>query len=433
MPKIDFASVGERIRYIGASRYRYETWPEDAWLKKGITGTVTEFHKESPEVRVGGELFEAIPPYAVVTWDFGGETAIDAEYEGKTWERIGLPRGGNPEDNDKRLLKVAIEREPLRVAKQLGYEIHRLSPKDIVDKDDYARGYRYRLSKTDPTQPYPQIVMARSESEVATFLKGQIEGNPVERRLEPWQMTKKEFIAQHPEFPHPEVQHRGQVFQALRLGKEVPPEVMADYPDMPRPPEAVPEVKEYWQKTQREIVSEHRKLYKKTPTLGEQSAMFRTHYEMVKRALEEGKEVPAKVLRDYPLEHYPDLAKLVAKLPAAKPKLKHRGVEPKGIAIGDELGVEYDGIQPEIGMQFTDVAETGTTFYANTLEEAKTQLAEKRRLFAPPPSVKTSNPQAPKQTSDAIPNLLPMSPGQGPPLPRGLGIRWPWREENGRA
>ncbi|GAJ16024.1 unnamed protein product, partial [marine sediment metagenome] len=78
-----------------------------------------------------------------------------------------------------RLLKVAIEREPLGVAKQLGYEVHRLSPKDIVDKDDYARGYRYRLSKADPRQPYPQIIMARNEGEVATFLKRQIEGNPI--------------------------------------------------------------------------------------------------------------------------------------------------------------------------------------------------------------------------------------------------------------
>jgi len=83
---------------------------------------------------------------------------------------------------DERLLKVAIEREPLRVAKQLGYEVHRLSPKDVVDKDDYARGYRYRLSKADPTQPYPQIVMARNEGEVAIFLKKQVEGgNPMPR------------------------------------------------------------------------------------------------------------------------------------------------------------------------------------------------------------------------------------------------------------
>ncbi|MBA7465863.1 hypothetical protein ES707_01035 [subsurface metagenome] len=93
-----------------------------------------------------------------------------------------LKKGDNPED--KMLLKVAIEREPLRVAKQWGYEVHRLSPKDIVDKDDYARGYRYRLSKADPTQPYPRIVMARNEGEVAAFLKKKIEGNPARVRFD---------------------------------------------------------------------------------------------------------------------------------------------------------------------------------------------------------------------------------------------------------
>lgn len=76
------------------------------------------------------------------------------------------------------------------------------------------------------------------------------------------------------------------------------------------------EVKPYWQKTQREIVSDYRRTYKRSPGLDAQSGMFRAHYKMVKQALEEGKPVPAEVLRDYPLEHYPDLAKLVAKPPA---------------------------------------------------------------------------------------------------------------------
>lgn len=60
---------------------------------------------------------------------------------------------------------------------------------------------------------------------------------------EPWQMTRAEFITEHPELRNPEVQHRGQVFQALRLGKEVPTEVMADYPDI-RPPEVAKPVAE---------------------------------------------------------------------------------------------------------------------------------------------------------------------------------------------
>ena len=53
----------------------------------------------------------------------------------------------------------------------------------------------------------------------------------------------------------------------------------------------------------------------------------------------------------------------------------------KGEEIAKELGIRYDGIQEELGMQFTDIHQTGTTFYANTLEEAKVRLAEKRKLF----------------------------------------------------
>ncbi len=112
MPKKEFVSVGERIRYIGTSKYRDETWPKDAWLEKGITGTVTEFHEESPEVIAGGERFEAIPPYAVVTWDFGGRTAIDPETENIDWQREHSspvkPLRGNP----KRYI-IKEEPEPL--------------------------------------------------------------------------------------------------------------------------------------------------------------------------------------------------------------------------------------------------------------------------------------------------------------------------------
>ncbi len=66
-------------------------------------------------------------------------------------------------------------------------------------------------------------------------------------------------------------------------------------------------------------------------------------------------------------------------------EIVHRGTEPEGIAIADELGLQYDGIQEGLGMQFTDVAETGTTFYANTLEEARSNLTETRASFAKPP------------------------------------------------
>ena len=53
----------------------------------------------------------------------------------------------------------------------------------------------------------------------------------------------------------------------------------------------------------------------------------------------------------------------------------------RGEEIAKELGIHYDGMQEGLGMQFTDIHQTETTFYANTLEEAKVRLAEKRELF----------------------------------------------------
>ncbi len=56
--------------------------------------------------------------------------------------------------------------------------------------------------------------------------------------------------------------------------------------------------------------------------------------------------------------------------------------EKLGREIAKETGLRYDGVQVGLGLQFTDIKGTGTTFCANTLEEAKALLAEKRRLFA---------------------------------------------------
>ena len=66
----------------------------------------------------------------------------------------------------------------------------------------------------------------------------------------------------------------------------------------------------------------------------------------------------------------------------AQTPIIHRGDEPEGRAIADELGIAYDGIQIEVGFQFTDVLQTGTTFYARTLAGARAGLARKRRLFS---------------------------------------------------
>jgi len=81
---IDFIKVGERVRYIGTSKYRREDWPKDAWVEHGVMGTVTEYH---PLLPAFGDI-EAIEAWAVVTWDFNGRTAIEAEDEGDRWERV---------------------------------------------------------------------------------------------------------------------------------------------------------------------------------------------------------------------------------------------------------------------------------------------------------------------------------------------------------
>lgn len=55
---------------------------------------------------------------------------------------------------------------------------------------------------------------------------------------EPWRMTRQEFLSEvrnlYPNrlLSHPESYHRGLVYLAHSEGKLVPPEVLADYPDL---------------------------------------------------------------------------------------------------------------------------------------------------------------------------------------------------------
>lgn len=86
-----FIRVGDRVRYIGELKGHSGSWPEGVWLEKGNEGTVTEYHPLLPEVVVAGERFEAIPAYAVVTFDNGASRAIDPEDEGERWERVKQP------------------------------------------------------------------------------------------------------------------------------------------------------------------------------------------------------------------------------------------------------------------------------------------------------------------------------------------------------
>lgn len=53
----------------------------------------------------------------------------------------------------------------------------------------------------------------------------------------------------------------------------------------------------------------------------------------------------------------------------------------EGERIAKELDIRYDGIQEELGMQFTDIKDTGTSFYAKSLRGAEDKLDEKRKLF----------------------------------------------------
>lgn len=83
-----FVTIGERIKYLSNHRGRSEAWAKGVWLENGIVGSVVEYHPESPAVTVRGELFEAIPPYAVVQFDNGANTCIDPDQENKRWCRL---------------------------------------------------------------------------------------------------------------------------------------------------------------------------------------------------------------------------------------------------------------------------------------------------------------------------------------------------------
>ncbi|KKL07720.1 hypothetical protein LCGC14_2583190, partial [marine sediment metagenome] len=93
----------------------------------------------------------------------------------------------------------------------------------------------------------------------------------------------------------------------------------------------------------------------------------------------------------------------------------HRGTEPEGISIGDELGVRYDGMFEAVSdvaaqMSFTDVQQTKDTFTARSLEEARTKLAAMREAFAeaaaleglPPEEIKTRMTEKPLPAKEDV-------------------------------
>jgi len=100
--------------------------------------------------------------------------------------------------------------------------------------------------------------------------------------------------------------------------------------------------------------------------------------------------------------------------------IEHKGTEPEGIAIADALGVRFEGIQVGVAeipsrMMFTDVRETGSTFTANTLEEARTKLADMRAAFAKARPAARPAPRA-EPTAPEVFSIEDFAPVE-PPLP----------------
>ncbi len=105
---------------------------------------------------------------------------------------------------------------------------------------------------------------------------------------------------------------------------------------------------------------------------------------VVNKARGQGIEFAPEEIARFPQEVQAVIKPTPPTVEVAQPPVEHRGIEPEGIAIANQLGVQYDGIQAEIGMQFTD-PQTGSTTYGNTLEEVRTNLENMRAGFATPP------------------------------------------------
>lgn len=329
-----------------------------------------------------------------------------------------MTKEGNPGmAPDKRLLKVAIEREPLKIARQLGYEVHRLSATDIVDKADYASGFRFRLSKGVPNQPYPQIIMARSEGEVATFLKRQIEGNPI--TTEEWKES----------------------FYWTAVLRDVPEKLGG----------------KYWVMIETNPQGYERQTIPVAP-VGEEDMVLKN----LKLQEGYGKKVvyPPEILKGNPDNGtcYEDAWRFVIK--EEEGDLIHGSVESKGKRIGHAWVELPTGFiwEPETGRYFTreafNIATSPIEEHRYTVEEAAIMLArvgkhgpwtgeEKQRILGGNPMPRTeaerlsfherifgkgSPPPLERLGRGQTANdLLPMPPDQGPPLPRVLAIKWPWK------
>jgi len=157
---------------------------------------------------------------------------------------------------------------------------------------------------------------------------------------EPWQMTRAEAEANYAKFfvGKDIIDHKIRVARALREGKPVPPEVLAEYPDLakqfPKAQAGMPEItKEPWQMTGKQWVGTK---FDEYPFVKEGSLI--RHKKLVKQALSEGKPVPPEVLAEYP-----DLAKQFPKAEAGMPE-KGKEIFP-GIMATEEVPPS----PPEVG------------------------------------------------------------------------------------
>ncbi|KKM23312.1 hypothetical protein LCGC14_1616460, partial [marine sediment metagenome] len=133
-----------------------------------------------------------------------------------------------------------------------------------------------------------------------------------------------------------------------------------------------------------------------------------------KRKMRSTKLPPAE--RDF---HKMTFEEVTAELERRAAPIEHRGTEPEGIAIADELGVRFEGIQQGVEdipskMMFTDVQQTGSTFTANTLEEARTKLADMRAAFAKARPVEAA-PTVPEPTVEELAKEPPKAKPETPP------------------
>ena len=129
--------------------------------------------------------------------------------------------------------------------------------------------------------------------------------------------------------------HHHEIANAIKSGKSVPAEVLADYPNLVKkpvkekveekpvtPPTSKIEKKEPWEMTRAGIVKHDNELWG-DGNEGAQRAKLFLHKHFVKTAIEEGESVPAEVLAEYP-----DLAKESEKEAEEKPTPTPKDKEP---------------------------------------------------------------------------------------------------------